>query len=126
MVREGAADIWINDTSLSYNWGDGLNVSYAGGSINLNTSSLIENRWRGFFNTYLKKKNFQGFAYHYNDTIPFLALHNEIIIKGRPANNIYYPQMLIAGNLWGGVLIGNICIPLNSLVDLRPNVYFFF
>ena len=47
LVRGGAADLWLNDTSLSYNWGDGLNVSYAGGSINVNTSRIVGNRWRG-------------------------------------------------------------------------------
>jgi hypothetical protein len=47
LVRDGAADIWVNDTSLSYNWGDGMNVSYAGGSININGSRFMENRWRG-------------------------------------------------------------------------------
>lgn len=47
LVRDGAADIWINDTSLSHNWGDGLNISYAGGSINLNGSRIVGNRWRG-------------------------------------------------------------------------------
>lgn len=47
LVRDGAADIWVNDTSMSYNWGDGMNVSYAGGSINLNTSRIVGNRWRG-------------------------------------------------------------------------------
>jgi len=47
LVRDGAADIWVNDTSLSWNWGDGMNVSYAGGSINLNTSRIVGNRWRG-------------------------------------------------------------------------------
>ncbi|KAI1717620.1 scavenger receptor cysteine-rich domain-containing protein [Ditylenchus destructor] len=107
LVRDGAADIWVNDTSLSYNWGDGMNVSYAGGAVNLNTSRIVGNRWRGF-------------AYHLNDTIPFYALRHEILIKGRPANNIFYPKMLISGNLWGGALIGNICTSLTS--GIQPKV----
>lgn len=53
-----------------------------------------------------------------------MALRHEIMIKGRPANNIYYPQMLIADNLWGGILIGNICIPFDAFLNLRPNVIF--
>jgi hypothetical protein len=47
LIQDGAADIWVNDSSMSYNWGDGMNVSYAGGSLNLNTSVLKENKWRG-------------------------------------------------------------------------------
>lgn len=47
LVRNGATDLWINDTSLSHNWGDGLNVSFAGGAVNLNSSRVIGNRWRG-------------------------------------------------------------------------------
>uniref|UniRef100_A0A915CLZ3 SRCR domain-containing protein n=1 Tax=Ditylenchus dipsaci TaxID=166011 RepID=A0A915CLZ3_9BILA len=99
LVRDGAADIWVNDTSLSYNWGDGMNVSYAGGSINLNSSRL---------------------SFNYNDTIPFYALRQEIIIKGRPSNNIFYPKMMISDNLWGGVLVGNYCTPLSS--GIQPKV----
>lgn len=97
LIRDGAADIWLNDTSFNYNWGDGVNISYAGGSINLNSSRIVGNQFRGF-------------SFHYNDSTPFSALRREIIIKGRPANNIFYPKMRISDNLWGGILIGNICI----------------
>uniref|UniRef100_A0A7E4VD53 SRCR domain-containing protein n=1 Tax=Panagrellus redivivus TaxID=6233 RepID=A0A7E4VD53_PANRE len=97
-VHDGAADIWVNDTSMSYNWVDGMNVSYAGGSININGSRFIENRWRGF-------------AFHANTSIPFMALRQEIIIKGRPANNIFYLPTIFKGNFWGGAVIGNYCIP---------------
>jgi hypothetical protein len=126
LVRDGAADIWINDTSLSYNWGewsenarlypdlsqspisgDGMNVSFAGGSVNLNTSRLVANRWRGF-------------ALHYNSSTPFYSPNMEVVIKGRPANNLFYPKMLIADNLWGGVLIGNVCVPASR--GMEPKV----
>ncbi|KAI6192849.1 hypothetical protein M3Y99_01913900 [Aphelenchoides fujianensis] len=107
LVRGGAADLWINDTSMNYNWGDGMNVSYAGGSVNLNTSRLIGNRWRGF-------------AFHLNTSLPFHALRHEIVMKGRPANNIFYPEMLIADNWWGGVLVGNFCLPADR--GFKPKV----
>ena len=97
-VKDGAADIWVNDTSLSYNWIDGMNVSYAGGSININGTKFIENRWRGF-------------AFHQNMSIPFLPLRQEIIIKGRPVNNIFYPPTIFKGNIWGGIVVGNYCLP---------------
>uniref|UniRef100_A0A183C0J1 SRCR domain-containing protein n=1 Tax=Globodera pallida TaxID=36090 RepID=A0A183C0J1_GLOPA len=98
LVRDGAADIWLNDTSFSWNWGDGINISYAGGSINLNTSKIVGNRWRGF-------------SFHHNGTIPYWPLRHEVVIKGRPVNNLFFPRMLISGNAWGGVLIGNFCTP---------------
>uniref|UniRef100_A0A914QDB2 Right handed beta helix domain-containing protein n=1 Tax=Panagrolaimus davidi TaxID=227884 RepID=A0A914QDB2_9BILA len=97
-VKDGAADIWVNDTSLSHNWIDGMNVSYAGGSININGSRFIENRWRGF-------------TFHQNMSLPFLPLRQEIIIKGRPSNNIFYPPTIFKGNFWGGIVIGNNCLP---------------
>ena len=97
LIRDGAADIWVNDTSLSYNWGDGMNVSYYGGAININGSRFFDNRWRGF-------------AVHYNQSIPFYSLRQEVIIKGRPVNNIFYPPTIFRGNFWGGVLVGNYCL----------------
>lgn len=106
MIQGGAADVWLNNTLFNYNWGDGINISFAGGSININSSQIVGNRLRGF-------------AFHYNDSIPFLALRHEIIIKGRPANNIFYPKMRISDNLWGGILIGNICVSIDSS---QPNV----
>lgn len=47
LVRDGAADIWINASRIDDNWGDGINVSYAGGSITINGTSISRNRWRG-------------------------------------------------------------------------------
>lgn len=47
LVKGGAADIWINASRIESNWGDGLNISYVGGSINVNGTSVINNRWRG-------------------------------------------------------------------------------
>ncbi|CAD5229908.1 unnamed protein product [Bursaphelenchus xylophilus] len=110
-VHGGAGDIWINDTSLSHNWGDGMNVTFAGGSINLNSSRVVGNRWRGV-------------SVHYNTSLPYFSLHNEVVIKGRPANNLFYPKMLIAQNLWGGVLIGNYCRDADEAAeyDIRPRV----
>uniref|UniRef100_A0A915M244 SRCR domain-containing protein n=1 Tax=Meloidogyne javanica TaxID=6303 RepID=A0A915M244_MELJA len=98
LVRDGAADIWINDTSLSWNWGDGVNISFAGGAINVNASRIIGNKWRGF-------------AFHHNSSSPFWPLHQEIVFKGRPINNIFYPKMTISENAWGGLLVGNFCGP---------------
>lgn len=107
LVRDGAADIWFNDTSMCYNWGDGINISYAGGSINVNTSRIIGNHWRGM-------------AVHLNTTLPFYAIHHEVIVKGRPLNNAFYPHMLIKDNWWGGILIGNYCIPEET--GFKPRV----
>ncbi|GMT10248.1 hypothetical protein PFISCL1PPCAC_1545 [Pristionchus fissidentatus] len=104
LVREGAADIWLNDTRLIGNWGDGMNVSYAGGSINLNGTTVTKNRWRGV-------------VVHYNESSPFLAMHYEFIFKGRPSNNIFYVRSFVSENLWGGVLIGNFCIPVERKID---------
>ncbi|CAK5083642.1 unnamed protein product [Meloidogyne enterolobii] len=98
LIRDGAADIWINDTSFSWNWGDGVNISFAGGAINVNASRIVGNKWRGF-------------AFHHNSSSPFWPLHQEIVFKGRPINNIFYPKMTISENAWGGLLVGNFCGP---------------
>ncbi|KAK0410181.1 hypothetical protein QR680_004996 [Steinernema hermaphroditum] len=103
-VRDGAADIWVNDTSIVENWGDGMNISYSGGSININGTILRRNRWRGF-------------AFHHNASSPFLPLRYEIVFKGRPSNNIFYKRTIIADNLWGGVLVGNFCVPATHPIE---------
>ncbi|GMR58343.1 hypothetical protein PMAYCL1PPCAC_28538, partial [Pristionchus mayeri] len=104
LVRDGAADIWLNDTRLIGNWGDGINVSYAGGAINLNGTTVSRNRWRGV-------------AVHYNESSPFLAMHYQFIFKGRPSNNIFYVRSVVSENLWGGILIGNFCIPAERKIE---------
>ncbi|KAF1753039.1 hypothetical protein GCK72_019595 [Caenorhabditis remanei] len=96
MVRDGAADIWLNETRILRNWGDGMNISYAGGSIMVNGTRIEKNRWRGA-------------AIHYNQTIPFFPLYNEVIFKGRPSNNKFYLPTIISENEWGGLLVGNYC-----------------
>ncbi|EYC44991.1 hypothetical protein Y032_0443g1557 [Ancylostoma ceylanicum] len=107
LVKDGAADIWLNDTRIQENWGDGMNVSYAGGAITVNGTRLERNRWRGA-------------AFHFNDSSPFLALHQEIVFKGRPSNNIFYLPTVVADNLWGGVLVGNFCLP--AYRNIEPKV----
>ncbi|GMS79584.1 hypothetical protein PENTCL1PPCAC_1759, partial [Pristionchus entomophagus] len=104
LVRDGAADIWLNDTRLIGNWGDGMNISYAGGSINLNGTTVTKNRWRGV-------------AVNYNESSPFMAMHYEFMFKGRPSNNIFYVRSTVSENLWGGVLIGNFCIPAERKIE---------
>ncbi|EGT45297.1 hypothetical protein CAEBREN_07064 [Caenorhabditis brenneri] len=96
LVRDGAADIWLNETRIFRNWGDGMNISYAGGSIIVNGTRIEKNRWRGA-------------AIHYNQTLPFLPLYNEVIFKGRPSNNKFYLPTVISENEWGGLLVGNFC-----------------
>ncbi|CAP36001.2 Protein CBG18580 [Caenorhabditis briggsae] len=96
LVKDGAADIWLNETRIFRNWGDGMNISYAGGSIMVNGTRIENNRWRGA-------------AIHYNQTIPFFPLYNEVIFKGRPSNNKFYLPTVISENEWGGLLIGNYC-----------------
>ncbi|KAJ1365163.1 hypothetical protein KIN20_025393 [Parelaphostrongylus tenuis] len=107
LVKDGAADIWVNDTRIQENWGDGMNISYAGGAITVNGTRLERNRWRGV-------------AFHFNNTSPFLALHQEIVFKGRPSNNIFYLPTIVAENKWGGVLVGNFCFPLYR--NIEPKV----
>ncbi|CAD6189688.1 unnamed protein product [Caenorhabditis auriculariae] len=106
-VNGGAADIWINETRILKNWGDGINVSYVGGSITINGTRIEKNRWRGA-------------AFHYNQSLPFHALHQEVIFKGRPSNNMFYLPTIISENEWGGVLIGNYCI--SSRLHVEPKV----
>ncbi|VDM08815.1 unnamed protein product [Wuchereria bancrofti] len=107
LVRDGAADIWINASRISDNWGDGINISYVGGSITINGTIISGNKWRGC-------------AFHQNTSSPYLPLHQEIIIKGRPSNNIFYLRTQIVDNAWGGILIGNFCIPLWK--NIQPKV----
>ncbi|PIO74911.1 hypothetical protein TELCIR_03075 [Teladorsagia circumcincta] len=93
------------------NWGDGVNISYAGGAITINGTRLERNRWRGA-------------AFHFNDSSPFLALHQEIVFKGRPSNNIFYLPTIVADNKWGGVLVGNFCLP--AYRNIEPKVKYEF
>ncbi|CAB3397311.1 unnamed protein product [Caenorhabditis bovis] len=108
-VRNGAADIWINETRILKNWGDGMNISYAGGSVLINGTRVEKNRWRGA-------------SFHFNQSIPFLPMYQEIIFKGRPSNNLFYLPTTIAENEWGGILVGNFCAPVNSMVRIEPKV----
>ncbi|CAI4225131.1 unnamed protein product [Auanema sp. JU1783] len=107
LVKSGAADIWFNETRIVDNWGDGMNVTFAGGSVMVNGTRIERNRWRGA-------------AFHFNDTSPFLAMHMEFIFKGRPSNNIFYLPTVVAQNEWGGILVGNFCIP--SIRHIEPKV----
>uniref|UniRef100_A0A8R1DMH6 SRCR domain-containing protein n=1 Tax=Caenorhabditis japonica TaxID=281687 RepID=A0A8R1DMH6_CAEJA len=104
MSRDGAADIWLNETRILKNWGDGINISYAGGSVMVNGTRIEKNRWRGA-------------AIHYNQSIPFFSLYNEVIFKGRPSNNQFYLPTVISENEWGGLLVGNFCA--NSMNELK-------
>lgn len=99
--QDGAADIWLNETRILNNWGDGMNISYAGGSIMVNGTRIEKNRWRGA-------------AIHYNQTLPFLPMYNEVIFKGRPSNNKFYLPTIISENEWGGLLVGNFCAYSNE------------
>uniref|UniRef100_A0A0N4ZT88 SRCR domain-containing protein n=1 Tax=Parastrongyloides trichosuri TaxID=131310 RepID=A0A0N4ZT88_PARTI len=108
LVKDGAADVWVNGSNIDYNWGDGMNVSFAGGSINFNGSTLIGNKWRGF-------------SFHQNDSLPYLPLRHEIIFKGRPSNNRFYLRTIIANNLWGGLLVGNFCSSVG--VNFEPKIF---
>ncbi|VDN08455.1 unnamed protein product [Thelazia callipaeda] len=107
LVNNGAADIWINASYIDHNWGDGINVTYSGGSVTINGTTISHNRWRGC-------------AFHQEDFSSYLPLHQEIIFKGRPSNNIFYLRTQIVNNAWGGILIGNFCIP--SWRNIQPKV----
>uniref|UniRef100_A0A158R482 SRCR domain-containing protein n=1 Tax=Syphacia muris TaxID=451379 RepID=A0A158R482_9BILA len=107
LVRDGAANIWINSSNVKENWGDGINVSYVGGTVMINGTSVTDNRWRGC-------------AFNHNSTSHYIAMSQEIIFKGRPASNIFYLQTLVARNGWGGILVGNFCIP--EYRNIRPKV----
>ncbi|VDM29722.1 unnamed protein product [Toxocara canis] len=61
-----------------------------------------------------------GCAFHQNTSSHFLALHQEIIFKGRPSNNIFYLRTLVTGNEWGGILVGNFCVPTSA--NIIPKV----
>lgn len=122
LVSQGAADIWLNDTRIENNWGDGMNVTFAGGSVTVNGTKIVNNRWRGriylFYLFYISL----GAAFHFNDSAPFLALHTEFIFKGRPSNNIFYLPTLVSGNEWGGLLVGNFCLSANKRIE--PKVFY--
>ena len=48
-VWKGAGDIWINNTQIEDNWGDGINISYVGGSIDINYTKIMRNTMRGMY-----------------------------------------------------------------------------
>ncbi|VDK57913.1 unnamed protein product [Gongylonema pulchrum] len=64
--------------------------------------------------------SFAGSAFHHNTSSPYLAVHQEIIFKGRPSNNMFYLRTQIVDNAWGGILVGNFCIPIWR--NIQPKV----
>ena len=48
-VVSGAGDIWLNETTIADNWGDGINVTMAGGGTVVNGTLIRGNHMRGLF-----------------------------------------------------------------------------
>ncbi|PIO60478.1 hypothetical protein TELCIR_18023 [Teladorsagia circumcincta] len=118
--------VFINSTRVENNFGDGIWYRQKTGS-NLLTHGIRTQRDLGvfaeekpradicrqhslpsqyFFPHLLMARLDNGAAFHFNDSSPFLALHQEIVFKGRPSNNIFYLPTIVADNKWGGVLVG--------------------
>uniref|UniRef100_A0A5S6Q4A9 SRCR domain-containing protein n=1 Tax=Trichuris muris TaxID=70415 RepID=A0A5S6Q4A9_TRIMR len=70
----GVGDLWINNSFIMDNWGDGVNVSFSGGSLVVNGTQISRNRMRGF-------------AFHHDEVKEYFPLKFEVVFKGRPALN---------------------------------------
>lgn len=90
LVRDGAADIWINASRISDNWGDGINVSYAGGSVTINGTIISGNKVRGLSSVsselaFLRnlKLNDEFFLANSNTGFHYLKhiRHNKTVVK---------------------------------------------
>ncbi|XP_034245120.1 protein bark beetle isoform X3 [Thrips palmi] len=97
-VLGGAADVNITDSRIAFNMGDGVNISYTGGSRNISYSWLSSNK--GY-----------GMAVWLNDSkyMDHVAFHQETVIA--------YSE--IYKNLDTGILVGNFCGP--SFVNITGN-----
>lgn len=89
-VLGGAADVNISSSRVAFNMGDGVNISYTGGSRNLTSTWLSSNE--GY-----------GMAVWLNDTkyLEHVAFHQETVVS---YSEVHY-------NLETGVLVGNFCGP---------------
>ncbi|CDW52478.1 Deleted in malignant brain tumors 1 protein [Trichuris trichiura] len=102
----GVGDLWINNSFIMDNWGDGVNVSHCGGSLVVNGTQISRNRMRGF-------------AFHHREMKQFLPLKFEVVFKGRPALNNDYTATYVNENSWGGILIGNFCTTADKRYVVR-------
>ncbi|XP_035780255.1 protein bark beetle-like isoform X1 [Anopheles albimanus] len=89
-VTSGVGDINVTDSRISFNQGDGINITYYGGNRNVSRSSVISNR--GY-----------GFAIWLNQT----TTDRREYLEFNQTSTIEYSS--IARNLEIGILHGNYC-----------------
>lgn len=94
----GAGDINITESRIAFNQGDGVNISYSGGSRNITKSVLSSNK--GY-----------GVAVWLNDTSDpeYVAVHQETVLS--------YSELF--KNELSAILVGNFCG--NSIVNISGN-----
>jgi hypothetical protein len=95
-VMSGVGDVNVSDSRIAFNKGDGINITYSGGSRNITRSWISSNQ--GY-----------GLAVYLNDTEAYVPFLQETIVS--------YSE--IFKNLDTGVLVGNFCGP--SLVNISAN-----
>ncbi|XP_015781798.1 protein bark beetle-like [Tetranychus urticae] len=86
-IASGTGDVIINQTTIVDNIGDGVNVTLAGGYKHIDRSTISRNSLRGA-------------AFWFNESSHYLIVPNE--------NHVSYS--VIADNLEGGLLMGNVCL----------------
>ncbi|KAG8238175.1 hypothetical protein J437_LFUL014051, partial [Ladona fulva] len=93
-VLRGAADVNVTESRVAFNEGDGINITYSGGSRNISRSFLSSNK--GF-----------GLSVWLNESSDYIPFTQETVVH----------QTEVFKNQGVGVLIGNYCMeakPLNS------------
>ncbi|XP_042894789.1 protein bark beetle [Parasteatoda tepidariorum] len=86
-IASGTGDIVINSSLISDNNGDGINITFSGGYVQVDRSSVANNLQRGI-------------AFWFNETSNHLAFNHTVqITRSEVVNNTLY-----------GIMIGNQCL----------------
>lgn len=100
-VTSGAGDVNVTDTHVTFNQGDGVNITYSGGNRNISRSTINSNSGYGFA-VWLNQTQSP-------DRQEFIAFNQTAVVE---YSNFYH-------NLETGILHGNFCG--NSWVNVTGN-----
>lgn len=96
-ISTGCGDVVVNNSIISNNNGDGINITHSGGFIHIDQSSIGNNEGRGI-------------SFWFNETSNYVALNHTVhITASEIVNNSLY-----------GILVGNQCMS-NSFWNISLN-----
>lgn len=96
-ISSGCGDVVVNNSEIINNKGDGINITYSGGFIHIDQSSIGSNEGRGV-------------SFWFNETSNYIALNHTVHVTASEfVNNTLY-----------GILVGNQCLS-NSFWNISLN-----